>query len=120
MTKNDLKKRLEAIQSQLESLDNQLKSMENKLNIQSQRSFWAQMKVTFTLLSWSIFLSGFIGVIGNLFVSLWFQPTHPLQGFGLGVSGFLLISLLATFLYDTYWISKNWDKEMRKIFTERH
>ena len=109
MSENDeLKKQLEVIQNQLiemrreirggrkDILETHIATNEaivavNKLGATTLKNLVSDMKLSDFNLYWSIFFSAVIGVLGNLCVSLWFQPATPDIVFSFILTGFGLV-----------------------------
>jgi hypothetical protein len=109
-----LKKQLEAIQNQL----NQIEKTQNtvlesqKRTIQKETMETArQERVSYFVFVTSLLMSSLVGVAGNWFVTLLFQPTTSENTIGLGLSGGLLISFLAALFVELRWV---W-REMKRF-----
>jgi hypothetical protein len=103
--KEILQTRVDVLNAQKSMLEAQIASMKNDLaafnaNMKlSQNRMELQMKQSNADLYWSIFLSAMIGVVGNYFVTLWYQPQTQANLFGLIGAGFSLVLLLAMLIY---------------------
>jgi len=115
---DDVKKQLEGIQNQLKQMQKEI--IETKMSISEAKmsisdatikvlegrisetkTAMEQSILTDFALYYSIVTSALIGVMGNWFVSLWFQPHTRDIISGLIISGFFLVITIAYFMIET-------------------
>ena len=103
--KNALQQQLEALQNQLRALSSQLKEIKEILTLESKTSAleddWHGLREDRRSTSFfyaGILLSLFAGILGNFFVSLWFQELTIPTIIGLAVSSMGLIVVCAVLM----------------------
>jgi len=111
---DDLKKQLEAIQNQLTQMQKEIQEERISINeahtallkICRKDLFYSSLesKMSEWVLYSSIFLSALVGVVGNWFVSLWFQPRTVSVIYALSMSGGLLVGIVASLLAEMFLI----------------
>ncbi|MGB9134811.1 MAG: hypothetical protein WCC63_04405 [Candidatus Bathyarchaeia archaeon] len=128
----ELEKQLEPIKKQLEQLEayilrfrseqleadlEEKKSLleEKRLDIRSSINSNILVRTSDYMLYFSIFVSATVGVLGNFFVSLWFQPNRPEYVAGLWLSSILLLASFGLIVYEMRKARKNLEKEWKRI-----
>lgn len=106
---NRLEKQLKGIQNRLDQVVKTQESIlgsltQRKTNDASESAYQGRMSY-FAFIS-SILLSSLIGVVGNLVVTLWFQPATLENRAVLGLSIGLLGAFLSALFVELRWIRK--------------